>query len=64
MTLPVTREEKLIKLHRVAYFQILLKSVEDRTEEETNFFSWYEEKHTEEANMFKNILMERGLNFL
>ena len=60
----MTKKEKLLKLHKVAYLQILLKSIEDRTKEEVNFSFWYEQKHTEEANELKQGLKERALNVL
>ena len=60
----MTKKEELVKLHKSAYVQILLKTIEDRTKEESNFSFWYEDKHTEEADKIKCALKERGLNVL
>ena len=49
----MTKKEELLKLHKSAYVQILLKTIEDRTKEESNFSFWYEDKHTEEADKIK-----------
>lgn len=57
----MTRKEKLLRLHKEVYIQILLKSIEDRTKEESNFSFWYEEKHTEEADKIKYTLKKRCL---
>lgn len=57
----MTRVEQLLQLHKTVYVGILLKSIEDRTTEESDFSSWYEEKNTEEAGEIKEILRNRGL---
>ena len=41
----MTKKEQLLKLHKDAYNSIIVKKIEDRTEEENKFVSWYVKKN-------------------
>ena len=41
----MSKKVELLKLHRDVYNSIILKKIEDRTEEEKKFVSWYVKKN-------------------
>lgn len=57
----MTKKEELSKLHKETYIHILLKSIEDRTKEENDFYLWYSQKHIEEVDRIKTYLKNKGL---
>ena len=53
----MTKKEQLLKLHEDAYRSIILKKIEDRTEEENDFVSWYAKKNGDKIKEIKQSLL-------